>query len=126
MSASHMSASHVDDHRRFRLDCAAMQVSSYRDIRDSLLQLYIGDPRPWLVGYSGGKDSTMTDAALSRFETQPVDGYDLFLIEAVVRAGIVQVITDDGDYCTVPGITVFTGNQTVLTAATAQGKLRTR
>ena len=32
-----------------------MEKSAYRDIRDSLLRLYVDDPRPWLVGYSGGK-----------------------------------------------------------------------
>ncbi|MCX6926412.1 MAG: hypothetical protein NT154_24875 [Verrucomicrobia bacterium] len=36
-----------------------MGASSYRDIRDSLRQLYLEDPRPWLVGFSGRKDSTM-------------------------------------------------------------------
>ncbi len=29
------------------------------EIRRSLRQLYLSDQRPWLVGYSGGKDSTM-------------------------------------------------------------------
>jgi tRNA(Ile)-lysidine synthase TilS/MesJ len=33
--------------------------STYREIRDSLCQLYLEDERPWLVGFSGGKDSTM-------------------------------------------------------------------
>jgi hypothetical protein len=32
-----------------------MEKSAYRDIRDSLQRLYLDDPRPWLVGYSGGK-----------------------------------------------------------------------
>lgn len=32
---------------------------TYREIRDSLSQLYLEDDRPWLVGFSGGKDSTM-------------------------------------------------------------------
>jgi len=36
-----------------------MESSGYRVIKDSLRQLYLDDPRPWLVGYSGGKDSTM-------------------------------------------------------------------
>ena len=34
-------------------------ASSYTDIKDSLRQLYLDAPRPWLVGFSGGKDSTM-------------------------------------------------------------------
>lgn len=71
-------------------------------------------------------DDLTTDAALTRFQTQGVDGYDLFLLEAMSRTGVVQVITDDGDYATVPGIKVFTSNQAVLAAAKAQGKLVSR
>ena len=44
---------------RARHILAAMGVSSYSDIKDSLRQLYLEDARPWLVGFSGGKDSTM-------------------------------------------------------------------
>jgi len=36
-----------------------MTDSSYAAIRKSLHRLYVDDERPWLVGYSGGKDSTM-------------------------------------------------------------------
>ena len=36
-----------------------MTTMTYRDIRDLLEHLYVGDDRPWLVGFSGGKDSTM-------------------------------------------------------------------
>jgi hypothetical protein len=32
---------------------------TYQAIRDLLIQLYLEDERPWLVGFSGGKDSTM-------------------------------------------------------------------
>ena len=47
-----------------------MASTSYQEIRDSLRQLYVEDPRPWLVGFSGGNDSTMLaslifDAVLS-------------------------------------------------------------
>jgi len=31
----------------------------FAEIRDSLVELYQQDDRPWLVGFSGGKDSTM-------------------------------------------------------------------
>lgn len=49
---------------------AAMGVSIYQDIRNNLRELYLEDTRPWLVGFSGGKDSTMLaslvfDAVLS-------------------------------------------------------------
>jgi len=31
----------------------------FSEIKDSLRDLYLTDPRPWIVGFSGGKDSTM-------------------------------------------------------------------
>lgn len=69
---------------------------------------------------------TITDNALSRFSTQHLDGYDLFILEAIAKAGVVKVITDDGDYTTVPNIQVFTANRNVIEAARIQGKLITR
>jgi len=47
-----------------------MTASAYQDIKTSLSELYLSDERPWLVGFSGGKDSTMLaslifDAVLS-------------------------------------------------------------
>lgn len=47
-----------------------MATTTYQDIRNSLQKLYLEDNRPWLVGFSGGKDSTMLaslifDAVLS-------------------------------------------------------------
>ena len=36
-----------------------MDATSYHDIKSALRQLYLSDPRPWLVGFSGGKDSTL-------------------------------------------------------------------
>lgn len=71
-------------------------------------------------------DSPMTTAALNRLQTEKVDGYDLFILESMRSHGVVQVITDDGDFATVPGIQVFTANRNVLQAARAQGKLLTR
>jgi len=71
-------------------------------------------------------DEPTTDAALARFKTQPVDGYDLFILEAMAANSVVQVITDDGDFATVPGIHVFTSNRSVIQAATTQGRLVVR
>lgn len=47
-----------------------MTVTAYQDIQKFLSELYREDNRPWLVGFSGGKDSTMLaslvfDAVLS-------------------------------------------------------------
>jgi hypothetical protein len=41
-----------------------MGASSYSDIKSSLRSLYLEDPRPWLVGFSGSKDSTMLAARI--------------------------------------------------------------
>ncbi len=71
-------------------------------------------------------DLQMTDAALARLSVNQVDGYDLFILEAMQRHGISQVVTDDGDFATVPGIQVFTANINVLALAPAQGKLIAR
>ncbi|NBP02144.1 MAG: DNA phosphorothioation system sulfurtransferase DndC [Proteobacteria bacterium] len=34
-------------------------ASKYEEIKNQLKELYQQDPRPWLVGFSGGKDSTL-------------------------------------------------------------------
>ena len=71
-------------------------------------------------------DSPTATAALNRLQTEKVDGYDLFILESMRNHGVVQVITDDGDFATVPGIQVFTANRNVIQAARAQGRLITR
>jgi len=71
-------------------------------------------------------DADTTNAALGRLQTEKVDGYDLFILEAMKNNGVVQIITDDGDFATVSGIQVFTANRNVITAARNQGKLLSR
>ena len=71
-------------------------------------------------------DEQVTNAALSRLSSQPLDGYDLFILEAISKAGVVKVITDDGDFVTVPGIQIFTANHPVIKTAQSQGRLMTR
>lgn len=64
-----------------------------------------------------------TDAVLSRLNSQPLDGYDLFFLEGIAKAGVAQVITDDGDFASIPGIQIFTANKNVIDAARVQSKL---
>ena len=66
------------------------------------------------------------DAALTRFSTQCLDGYDLFILESMRQESVTKIITNDGDYVTVPGIQVFTANPRALIEARNQGKLITR
>ncbi len=37
----------------------AQSSGPYQKIKETLLNLYLNDERPWLIGFSGGKDSTM-------------------------------------------------------------------
>jgi len=71
-------------------------------------------------------EAATSGAALNRFQTQLLDGYDLFLLETMQQQSVTQIITDDSDYVTVPGIQVFTANQNVIKAAASQGKLLSR
>jgi DNA sulfur modification protein DndC len=53
----------------------ALATTNYQDIKQSIRNLYLEDSRPWLVGFSGGKDSTMVasmifDAVLSIPESE--------------------------------------------------------
>lgn len=41
-----------------------MSTVIYTEIKESLSRLYIDDKRPWLVGFSGGKDSTLVASML--------------------------------------------------------------
>ena len=71
-------------------------------------------------------DEMTATAALNRLQTEKLDGYDLFILESMKNHGIVQVITDDGDFATVTGIQVFTANRNVIASAKDQGKLKMR
>lgn len=67
-----------------------------------------------------------TENTLRKFNNMTVDGYDAFIVKSMFDAGIDRVITDDGDYITVPGIEVFTANKSLIDAARLQGKLLNR
>jgi len=71
-------------------------------------------------------NESIVDTALERIKTQKVDGYDLFILELMTNHNILQIITDDGDFATIPGIKVFTSNRSVLNAARKQRKILTR
>ncbi len=71
-------------------------------------------------------DHAATTNALAEYKTLAVDGYDLFFLQAARASGVTQIISDDGDFCGVPGITLFTSNRSVLSAAHAQGKMLVR
>lgn len=71
-------------------------------------------------------DALATQSALTELANAEVDGYDLFVLLTLRAAGISQVISDDGDFSTATGITLFTANRNVIAAAQIQGKLAIR
>jgi predicted nucleic acid-binding protein len=71
-------------------------------------------------------NETVTNSALLQLQSLALDGYDLFMLEAMRKEGISQIITDDGDFSTIPGISVFTANSNIIRAAKAQNRLISR
>ena len=68
----------------------------------------------------------VTDSCLSSLKNLSLDGYDLMIINSMKDNEIIQIITDDIDYCTVPGIQVYTANKNLIQLANAQNKLTAR
>jgi hypothetical protein len=50
----------------------------------------------------------------------------VFLREAMSSSGVTQVVGDDGDFCCVDGVVLFTANLRVIAAARAQSRLLAR
>ncbi|MHB8165286.1 MAG: type II toxin-antitoxin system VapC family toxin [Sulfuricella sp.] len=71
-------------------------------------------------------DDQAMAAATSLFTKVGMDGHDVLAVQAMAQNGITQVITDDRDFLTVPGIVVFTANNGSIQTAQAAGKLLTR
>jgi predicted nucleic acid-binding protein len=71
-------------------------------------------------------DAAFVAGAVNKFAAVQLDGYDLFMAENALAGGLPSVITDDADYCTFPGLTVFTANGTAIRAAAAAGRLVVR
>ena len=71
-------------------------------------------------------DELATTEALNRFQSEKVDGYDLFILESMRNHGVAQIITDDGDFAAVCDIQVFTANRNVIKAARNQSMLLAR
>jgi PIN domain nuclease of toxin-antitoxin system len=67
-------------------------------------------------------NENVLDESLKQYGTCHVDGYDRFMLEVMRTAGIpLWILTDDGDFACVKGITVITENQSVLADAYNKG-----
>jgi hypothetical protein len=72
-------------------------------------------------------DNAYLSQSLQQFQASELDGYDVFMVEsAIAISGITGIITDDADYATASGSTVFTINKKAIAAAKQAGNLQTR
>lgn len=62
--------------------------------------------------------------ALKDLQQHPMDGYDIFLLQAMKQGKVTKIITDDADFATVPGLEVFTCNLGLISLAKSQGHLK--
>ena len=69
----------------------------------------------------GAVDSTQ---ALADFASMPLDGYDMYFHQVMEHLGLDRILTDDGDFCMLDGITVLTANLRVIDLARQQNRLR--
>ncbi|HET6841771.1 MAG TPA: hypothetical protein VFK06_08805 [Candidatus Angelobacter sp.] len=65
----------------------------------------------------------VTKAALSDFKEHLIDGYDLFLLQAMKHGKYPGILTDDGDFFGIPDVSVFTCNESSLRKARTAGQL---
>jgi predicted nucleic acid-binding protein len=111
---------HVNE-KMFRHECPKERATVVQTIKASWSQV-VGMSR--LVDLT--LDQPLVDRALDGLENYLVDGYDLLMAEAMTRRGVLNVITDDGDYASIPDISVFTANAHTIAVAKRQGRLQTR
>lgn len=53
----------------------------------------------------------------------PIDGYDSLIVEAMKLNNITCIITHDGDFASIKGITIFTCNELLIKQASSQNRL---
>jgi hypothetical protein len=63
------------------------------------------------------------ETANAELSSVMLDGYDLFMAQQLRASELAGIITDDTDFVTFPGITVFTANSRIVSEARAQGRL---
>lgn len=61
--------------------------------------------------------------ACDEIPTIGIDGYDAFLLQAFRASTATAIVTDDGDFSTIPKIKIYTANPAVLADARRDGRL---
>lgn len=115
------------------LTSRAIETKAYRRLNDQRTRVTDKLREAWsLVGAMaedwlpavGGEQAAAESLAL--LTTTLLDGYDVGYLVAMRQAGVTNIITDDGDFLTVPEITVFTANNGAINRARDAGRLQRR
>lgn len=107
--------------KEFRHNCTVERENVLKEIEAAWVQVKsLGEPLDAVI------NNSFVDSALSGKRDRKVDGYDLFNLKLMSDYNIKQIITDDGDFATIPGIRVFTSNKNVLHAARTQNMILKR
>jgi hypothetical protein len=56
----------------------------------------------------------MAQRVLTQLRAQPLDSYDVLLLQAMSYHSVRYIVSDDGDFAYVPGIRLFTGNTSII------------
>ena len=107
--------------KEFRHDCPSQRRKVVTTINDTWSDVLAVSTMLSLT-----LDSVFMQSALTLFPSVGVDGYDLFMAELALSQGITQIVTDDADYASVSGITVFTSNPKVIQNAQSSDRLLIR
>jgi hypothetical protein len=75
-----------------------------------------------LADFPLGADCVAT--ARAELPQTKLDGYDMFLVQALKKAKLTGIVTDDGDFTTAAGIRVFTCNRAALDSAQRLKRIR--
>jgi predicted nucleic acid-binding protein len=67
--------------------------------------------------------TTDVNTILDNIAKMQIDAYDLMILNLMKKQGIKNILSDDSDFATVPYITLYTANPTIIKNARGQGKL---
>ena len=62
-------------------------------------------------------DAAALNAAIALFQNHPLDGYDIFYVNAMHAANVNAVVSDDIDFTHIPNLNVFTANDKAIRQA---------
>ncbi|MFA5332400.1 MAG: hypothetical protein WC342_08485 [Methanoregula sp.] len=106
--------------KEFRHDRSANREDVIQEIESAWMQVgQLSGLVPMTI------DETAATTFIADLKSNRLDGYDLLYLD-LLRKQHFSILTDDGDFATVPGISVFTANVQVIDAARACGKLKMR